>query len=106
MTRAFVVLSLLFVLLATVCVAADESPTPEECVAAYEGAQKHRNELRLVEAAQALSVCSAASCPELMVDECATWHEEVQRDTPTVRIAATRWLGTAGPRRGVAHRRS
>lgn len=75
--------------------ATDESSEPpseedviDACVATYEQAQRHRNHGEMIEAREALMVCSRDHCPDIARTDCTTWLAEVRRDIPTVVVGA------------------
>jgi hypothetical protein len=65
-----------------------EEDVIDKCVAAYEQAQRHRNHGEMIEAREALMVCSRDHCPDIAKTDCTTWLAEVRRDIPTVVVGA------------------
>jgi hypothetical protein len=65
-------------------VARAQEPTVDQCLAANERAIALRGEHRLIESRAELAVCSAASCPTEVRDECARRIEELNAAIPTV----------------------
>jgi hypothetical protein len=58
------------------------------CVQSHENGQRHRNADQLLKARDELRACSAATCPSLIQDDCATWLMEVTEIVPTVVLSA------------------
>jgi hypothetical protein len=59
------------------------------CVSAYENSQVLRQQGRLVEAREALGLCSRQECPALARTDCGNWLEEVEKAIPSVIVQAT-----------------
>ncbi len=59
------------------------------CVSAFESTQRLRKEGKLRAAREEALVCSASSCPAIVVRDCAVWVTEIETMTPTVVFAAT-----------------
>jgi len=59
------------------------------CITPYEGAQVLRQAQHLLRARQALRICAASGCPEIVRIDCTKWLEEVIEAIPTVVLAAT-----------------
>jgi hypothetical protein len=59
-------------------------PTKDECINANESAQSVRTAGKLREAVRKLTLCTAATCPGPVRDDCAERLNEVQRALPTV----------------------
>jgi hypothetical protein len=68
--------------------AADPDPIKAQCAEAYEQAQERRAASQLIEAKQALLVCAQAQCPGFVQKDCSQWLVDVQRQMPSVVIAA------------------
>ena len=66
----------------------------DECALSFDAAQTHRKEGRLVEARAALEQCSARFCPEVIVDKCVAWLDEVDKELPTVVFVVKDGAGT------------
>jgi hypothetical protein len=64
-------------------------PTKQECAAANESAQDLRRAGKLREARAHLAVCTAASCPGPIREDCAQRLKEVEAAIPTVVLAAS-----------------
>ena len=69
------------------------SNSKEECFAAHEKAQESMLDGRLLEARDALRLCSSSECPNPVQSECAGWLVEVQQGIPTLVIVAESELG-------------
>jgi hypothetical protein len=85
--RPFVAPLLVGVLLAASSASAAE-PTKQECIAANESAQDLRRAGKLREARASLAVCTAASCPGPVREDCAQRLTEIEAVMPTVVFAA------------------
>lgn len=59
-----------------------------ECASAYEKSQEFRTQNKLQKAQELLVVCAEASCPTFVQTDCAQWLTEVQKDQPTIVVAA------------------
>jgi hypothetical protein len=68
--------------------AAAAEPTKQECVAANESAQDLRHAGKLREARARLAVCTAATCPSAVREDCGQRLKEVEAAQPTVVFAA------------------
>jgi hypothetical protein len=62
----------------------------DACFAAHARGQSSRIEGELLEAREALEVCSNAACPSVVRSECGAWLSEVRAEIPSVRFAARR----------------
>jgi len=58
------------------------------CIAAYEDAQRRRNRGDLIEAREALKVCSRDVCPSIARTDCTGWLAELRVDVPTIVVGA------------------
>ena len=58
------------------------------CIAAYEDAQRRRNRGDLIEAREALKVCSRDVCPAIARTDCTGWLAELRVDVPTIVVGA------------------
>jgi hypothetical protein len=58
------------------------------CIAAYEDAQRKRNRGDLIEAREALKVCSREVCPAIARTDCTGWLGELRVDVPTIVVGA------------------
>ena len=76
---------------ASPAVAAD--PTKQECVAANESAQDLQRTGKLREARASLAVCTAASCPGAVREDCGQRLKEVEAALPRLVFAAKDALG-------------
>lgn len=65
-----------------------ENATKAECVADYTGAQEQRAAGHLLEARETLVRCAKPECPAFIESDCGRWLIEVDRETPTIVIAA------------------
>jgi hypothetical protein len=74
-------------------VAADPTPTKQECVAANESAQDYERARKLLAARASLAVCTATSCPSAVREDCGQRLREVDRALPTVVFAAKDSVG-------------
>jgi hypothetical protein len=54
------------------------------CTKAYEGGQRSRNAGQLLEAREALRICSDPKCPTVVTRDCVEWLAELERSLPTV----------------------
>ncbi len=59
-------------------------PTKKECIAAHVSAQAQRVEGKLRASQASLRVCSEASCPDAVRDECTRWLGELKPLLPSV----------------------
>jgi hypothetical protein len=64
--------------------AAREGDPKQECLAAYEDAQRSRKRGELVLAAEKLNFCASPACPRAMQPDCEQWLREVEESVPTV----------------------
>jgi hypothetical protein len=64
---------------------ADET---DRCSAAYESAQRLRNETKLLAAREALIACNHPTCPADLRKDCVEWLDEVNRSLPSVVVQA------------------
>ena len=65
--------------------ASAERPTDkQQCVAAYEDAQRLRKDAKLTTARERLLVCAQEVCPVIVRRDCTTWLGEVEAAIPTV----------------------
>jgi hypothetical protein len=80
-----VVAAILFV--ASVAVA--DGPSPNACSDAYTRAQILRNDRKLMQARDALRLCSQPTCKDFIVKDCTTWLDQVQTSLPTIVPIAT-----------------
>ena len=58
------------------------------CIAAYEDAQRKRHRGELIEAREALKVCSRDVCPAIAKTDCTGWLAELRVDVPTIVVGA------------------
>jgi hypothetical protein len=88
MTRIFLLFGTLLGILLGVLLAAPPAmaakPTKKECAAANESAQDLRTAGRLREARASLAVCTAASCPGAIREDCAQRLKEIEAAIPSV----------------------
>jgi hypothetical protein len=85
-TRRFAPLLMAAVLLR---MSAASAAPPVACDDSYVHAQRLRKEAKLIEAREELRVCARPACPNLMVNDCTRWLEEVDASIPSVVPLAT-----------------
>jgi hypothetical protein len=90
--RAFGLAAHLVLLLASIPALA-EGPTKQECAAANETAQDMRRTGKLREARTQLAMCTAATCPGAIREDCAQRLKDVEAALPTVIFEATNAAG-------------
>ncbi len=61
--------------------------TADTCAVAYEGAQRHRQEDRLLLARAELNTCVVA-CPLELREDCSRWSAELVREIPSLKVSA------------------
>jgi len=66
---------------------AADSPKAQ-CAAAYESSQELRAAGKLSSAREKLVICAQDACPAFVQSDCAQWLIEVQKEMPTITIAA------------------
>lgn len=93
MSFRLVLLGLLGVVVASALAA--EARAEGACEGDHLRAQRARGEGHLVEATEALLLCSAKTCPNLVQQDCTTWLAEVKADTPTIVLDARDERGVA-----------
>jgi hypothetical protein len=59
----------------------------QACVAAFDAAQQHRAEQRLLKAREALLQCGQPSCPDVVRTKCMEWLPELERALPSIVVA-------------------
>jgi hypothetical protein len=59
-----------------------------ECAAAYEHSQELRASSKLHEARDAMVICAQDACPSFVQSDCTQWLSDIQREMPTVVVAA------------------
>jgi hypothetical protein len=67
--------------------------TMEACAKAYEGAQQDIRAGALIKSRSELTEC-AKICPTALSKDCTTWHDEVERQIPSLRMSALRVDGS------------
>ncbi len=67
---------------------AQADATVETCAQAYTAGQEARLKGDRLQAIERFSVCSAASCPSVVVQDCSRWLREVQAELASVRFVA------------------
>ena len=82
-------LEALALILAAALTSSQARANDAECVAAFESTQRLRKEGKLRAARDQALVCSASSCPAIVVQDCAPWVTEIEAVTPSVVFAAT-----------------
>jgi hypothetical protein len=70
-------------------VAVADGPSPNACSDAYTRAQILRNDRKLMQARDALRLCSQPTCKDFIVKDCTTWLDQVQTSLPTIVPIAT-----------------
>jgi len=85
--RSWLALLLVVILTAPVSRAARASE-PTKCASSYEGAQLLRQRGKLVDAREAARTCAQEGCPEIARKDCASWIEQLDREIPSVAVAA------------------
>jgi hypothetical protein len=70
------------------------SDDKQVCASSYEEAQQLKLSSRLIAARGKLAICTRATCAEAMRLDCARWFEEIERELPTVVLAARDSGGT------------
>lgn len=71
-------------LVAVIPTAFAQSPAVAACVEAHEAGQELRQQKRLLEARERLRSCAQSECPAVVVQQCAQWLEEIDKEIPTV----------------------
>lgn len=77
--------------------AASAEPSKAECIDAHSRGQDARDQGKLTLARKLFLTCAQTSCPQLVVNDCARWTDEVARLQPTVTFAARDSSGTDLP---------
>lgn len=77
--------------------AASADPSKAECIDAHSRGQDARDQGKLTLARKLFLTCAQSSCPQLVVNDCARWTDEVARLQPTVTFAARDTTGTDLP---------
>lgn len=67
---------------------AGAEPTKEECIDAHSRGQDARDQARLTQARKLFLTCAQSSCPQLVINDCARWADDLVRLQPTVTFAA------------------
>ena len=91
MGRALQLVSVFVLALAVLAsggVARAEEADKAQCASAYEVAQEHRAAGRLHKARESLVVCAQQACPAFVQTDCGQWLTEVDREMPSIVIAA------------------
>jgi hypothetical protein len=83
--RSGLILPLVLVAAVATSAQADDKAT---CLDAARKSQTLRNAHKLVEARDLFRVCAAAQCPAAVRDDCTNWLAEVEKDLPSVVVAA------------------
>ena len=65
-------------------VARAEDAATEACLAAHTDGQKARRDGRLLEARRSFLTCAAASCPDLVKQQCVPWLADIEARIPSV----------------------
>lgn len=61
-----------------------EGPDQAACLEAHAAAQALRRETRFIEAQEKLLICSSATCPGPVIEDCGGWIGELERRTPSL----------------------
>lgn len=61
----------------------------EACLDSYEQAQRHRKGGELMQAREALMICSRDVCPDIAKADCTRWLAEVRQDVPSIVLGAS-----------------
>ncbi|HEY6726400.1 MAG TPA: hypothetical protein VI197_20330 [Polyangiaceae bacterium] len=69
--------------------AVSEQPDTAACLAAHVKAQALKKETRFKEAQEQLLICSTASCPGPVIEDCGEWIGELDRRTPSLAFSVT-----------------
>ncbi|HEX4334841.1 MAG TPA: hypothetical protein VH062_02940 [Polyangiaceae bacterium] len=64
-----------------------------ECASAYEQSQELRASAKLHAARESLVICAQGACPSFIQSDCTQWLAELQREMPTVVVAAKNQQG-------------
>lgn len=72
-------------------------PSKAECIDAHSRGQDARDQGKLTLARKLFLTCAQSSCPQLVVNDCARWTDEIVRLQPTVTFAARDSGGTDLP---------
>lgn len=65
------------------------------CISAFEDAQRARTSQRLLAAREALVVCSRATCPKVVANQCQKWRDAVEAAVPTIKLTVLDARGNA-----------
>jgi hypothetical protein len=68
---------------------AQQPESKNACLSSYESAQLLRQQSHLVEAREALGLCSRQECPPLVRQDCGNWLEEIDKAIPSVIVQAS-----------------
>lgn len=66
-----------------------EHPDTAACLAAHVKAQSLKKDTRFKEAQEQLLICSSASCPGPVIEDCGEWIGELDRRTPSLAFSVT-----------------
>ena len=80
-------LAIVLVLLLSCDARAQPDDQKQACVAAFDAAQQHRAEQRLLKAREALLQCGQPSCPDVVRTKCMEWLPELERALPSIVVA-------------------
>lgn len=80
--------------LVTTFASAARAGNKEQCLDAYETAQRARKKGHLREAQSELVRCAAPQCPAFITKECTRWASEVEAELPTVVFVANDGAGS------------
>ncbi len=77
-------LGLVAAMLSTSALAFADSPSKEQCINAYQGAQVDMKQSALGAAREKLALCLSDGCPRSLQTDCALWLKEVDARRPSV----------------------
>lgn len=83
-----VVASLLVCASTTLSIRAHAEGEKDVCISAYEMSQRLRNDGKLLASREKLLVCARDVCPAIARTACADWLSEVEKNIPTIVVAA------------------
>lgn len=79
---------LVLALLACPDLRAAEPPDQQLCLDSYTQSQRLRKAGKLIEARQHLLICSQSQCPAVVTTDCVPWLSELERNLPSIVVAA------------------
>ncbi len=75
-------------------VRAEPPPSKNQCLDAYEQAQRLRKAYKLRAAREQSLTCAADACPSFVRQDCAKWLTEIEASTPTIVVLARKADGS------------